>query len=298
MTGKDLILLDLEHRAIARLQEAAKLSEFYYEKPLLLAYSGGKDSEVCLELCKRARVPFEVIHSLTTADAPETVYHVRKVFRRLELEGVKCEILHPRYKGQPTSMWTLIPQKCLPPIRSQRWCCQILKEGRGKNRCVVLGVRSAESQNRSDAGVAELYGRTRANRQVFDFDNGDERIIAPCQMKAKIKVHPIVDWADRDVWQFLTDAKAEVNPCYTMGFSRVGCIGCPMAGKSRWREFQQWPQFENLYRRAFARMLEERKARGKPCQWKNADDVFRWWMEDRNLDGQLDLWGGEIGGGT
>lgn len=37
--------MDLEHKAIARLQEAAKLSEFYYQKPLLLTCSGGKDSE-------------------------------------------------------------------------------------------------------------------------------------------------------------------------------------------------------------------------------------------------------------
>ena len=287
--------MDLEHKAIARLQEAAKLSEFYYQKPLLLTYSGGKDSDVCLELCRRAGVSFEVIHSLTTADAPETIYHVRKVFRRLELEGVKCEILHPRYKGRPTSMWALIPQKCLLPTRAQRWCCQILKEGRGKNRCVVLGVRRAESQNRSDTGVAELPGRIRANKQVFDFDNGDERIIAPCQVKAKIKIHPIVDWTDREVWQFLTDAKADINPCYTMGFNRVGCIGCPMAGKSRYREFQYWPKFESLYRKAFACMLENRKAQGKACQWKTADEVFRWWMEDKNLDGQTDLFGGEVG---
>ena len=52
-----------------------------------------------------------------------------------------------------------------------------MKEGRGKNRCVVLGVRSAESQNRSGSGVAEQPGRTRANKQVFDFDNGDKGII-------------------------------------------------------------------------------------------------------------------------
>ena len=69
--------MDLEHKAIERLQEAARLSEFYYQAPLLLAYSGGKDSEVCLELCRRAGVPFEVVHNLTTADAPETIYHVK-----------------------------------------------------------------------------------------------------------------------------------------------------------------------------------------------------------------------------
>lgn len=284
---------DLERVAISRIQEAAKLSEFYYQKPLLLTYSGGKDSEVCLELCKRAGVPFEVIHSLTTADAPETVYHVRDVFRRLELEGVKCEILHPRYKGQPTSMWALIPQKCLPPIRTQRWCCQILKEGSSPHRCVVLGVRKHESIGRAGAGVAEIQGKSKKERVTFDFDNGDERIFAPCQVKAELKIHPIVDWTNRDVWQYLTDAKADINSCYSMGFSRVGCVGCPMSGKGRYREFQHWPKFENLYRRAFFRMLEERKARGKPCPWKTADDVFRWWMDDKNLEGQLNIDGWE-----
>lgn len=287
--------MDLEHKAIARLQEAARLSEFYYEKPLLLTYSGGKDSEVCLELCRRAGVPFEVIHNLTTADAPETVYHVQKTFRQLELDGLKCEILHPRYKGQSTSMWSLIPLKCLPPLRTQRWCCKTLKEGSNPHRCVVLGVRKHESVGRADAQIAELAGRNRRERLVFDFDNGDERIIAPCQAKAEIKIHPIVDWTDRDVWQFLRDAEVDVNPCYSMGFARVGCIGCPMAGKSRWLEFKQWPKYERLYRRAFAQMIGERKARSKYCQWQTADDVFRWWMEDRNLDGQLDLFGVEVG---
>ncbi|WP_304584413.1 hypothetical protein [Acutalibacter muris] len=45
-------------------------------------------------------------------------------------------------------------------------------------------------------------------------------------------------------------------------------------------------------------MLEERKACGKPNMWKTADDVFRWWMEDKNLEGQLDFFGNEIGGKT
>lgn len=287
--------VDLEQKAISRLQMAAEISQNYYQKPLLLAYSGGKDSDVCLELCRRARVAFEVKHSLTTADAPETVYHVRKAFRKLELEGVKCEILHPRYKGQPTSMWALIPQKCLPPIRSQRWCCQILKEGNSPHRCVVLGVRKDESIGRADSEVAEKQGKHKKDRLTFDFDNGDERMIAVCQTKAEIKIHPIVEWADRDVWSFLSDSKIEINPCYSVGFTRVGCVGCPMAGKARYREFQQWPKFENLYRHSFARMLEERKARGKACQWKTADDVFRWWMDDKNLDGQLDMFGGEVG---
>ena len=203
--------MDLEHKAIARLQEAAKLSEFYYQKPLLLAYSGGKDSEVCLELCRRAGVPFEVIHNLTTADAPETVHHVRKVFRKLDLEDVKCEILHPLYKGHLTSMWALIIKEMYPPIRKVRYCCRYLKERTISRRCAVLGVRRSESSSRAVSGVAEKRGASKAGRQIYDFDNGDERIIAPCHMKANIKIHPIVDWTDRDAYPVSEQAKALAN---------------------------------------------------------------------------------------
>lgn len=288
--------MDKEQTAIERLRQAAELSEFYYQKPLLLTYSGGKDSEVCLELAKRAGVSFEVIHSLTTADAPETVRHVRKKFHELELAGVPCKIHRPRYKGQPTSMWSLIPQKGLPPIRMQRYCCQVLKEGSTPHRLVVIGVRRDESATRRSYAVAEKKSKTKTSGAKFDFDDGDERIIAPCQTKAEIKIHPIVDWTNADVWAYLRDAKAEVNPVYEMGFSRCGCIGCPMASKGRYTEFGVWPAFERLYRHAFSRMLKARKAAGKPCPWRDSDAVFRWWMEDGNLDGQMDIFGGEVGG--
>ena len=287
--------MDKEHTAIERLRQAAELSAFYYQRPLLLAYSGGKDSEVCLELAKRAGIAFEVIHSLTTADAPETVRHVRKKFHELELAGAPCQIVTPRYKGQPTSMWGLIPQKLLPPTRMARYCCSVLKETSGAHRVVAIGLRAEESAARMECAVAEKPGAKIQDKIRFDFDNGDERIIAPCQTKAKIKIHPIVDWSNADVWAYLRDCKTEVNPVYSMGFSRCGCIGCPMAGPSRYTEFRVWPAYEKLYRRAFQRMLEAREAKGKPSQWKSSDEVWRWWMEDENLDGQLDIFGGEVG---
>ena len=192
-------------------------------------------------------------------------------------------------------MWSLIVQKGWPPTRKQRYCCQVLKESSAPHRAVVLGVRAAESQNRKDSAVAEQQGSSRREVQRFDFDNGDERIVAPCQQKAEIKIHPIVDWRDSDVWSFLRDAKVDVNPVYNLGFQRVGCVGCPMAGKVRYREFRVWPAFEKLYRTAFDRMLHSRWAEGKLNSWHSADEVFRWWMEDRNVTGQLDLFGGEVG---
>lgn len=120
--------MDKEHKAVERLRLAAEMSETYYAKPLIITTSGGKDSDACLALERAAGIRYEVQHNHTTADAPETVYHVRETFRRLENEGIKCTVNLPTYKGQRVTMWSLIPQKLMPPTRVVRYCCSVLKE--------------------------------------------------------------------------------------------------------------------------------------------------------------------------
>ncbi len=131
--------MDKEHKAIKRLQEASEMSLNYYGKPLVITYSGGKDSEVLLELAIRSGIDFEVNHSHTTADAPQTVYHVREVFAAMENRGIKCTIDYPKM-----SMWQLIPKMKYPPTRLYRYCCSYLKEGSCKHRMIATGVRWAE----------------------------------------------------------------------------------------------------------------------------------------------------------
>ena len=81
--------MDKEQLAIARLQDAARLSEHRYKKPLMVTYSGGKDSQVLVALAERAGINFEVVNSHTTADAPETVYFIREQFKAMEERGIK-----------------------------------------------------------------------------------------------------------------------------------------------------------------------------------------------------------------
>lgn len=74
--------MDLEQTAIERLKMASDMSLRLYKQPLVITYSGGKDSDVLLHLAGRSGIPYEVLHSLTTADAPETVWHVRDTLAR------------------------------------------------------------------------------------------------------------------------------------------------------------------------------------------------------------------------
>jgi phosphoadenosine phosphosulfate reductase len=115
-----------------------------------------------------------------------------------------------------------------------------------------------------------------------------------CRLKARRVVNPIVDWKDEDVFDFLEDAKAPMNPLYAEGWCRVGCVGCPMAGKkSREAELARWPKYQQLYINAFENMIKERIRRGKmDGSWRmgaTGRDVFNWWMEYDTIPGQMDI---------
>ena len=277
-------MADKEQTAIMRFQTASAMSLQYYGLPLVVTTSGGKDSSVCVELAIRAGIPFEVMHNHTTADAPETVYFVRDEFKRLEAMGIKCTLNKPVYKGAPTSMWSLIPQKLMPPTRLVRYCCSVLKEQGGAGRFISTGVRWDESTSRkANRGIYEKIASEKTQRIILNNDNDDRRMLFEnCRLKAKRVVNPIIDWTDDDVWGFIQDAKIPLNPLYSEGFCRVGCVGCPMAGKKREKEFARWPKYKDMYISAFDRMLEERKRRGKmrdsSPMGNTGLDVFNWWI--------------------
>lgn len=133
-------------------------------------------------------------------------------------------------------------------------------------------------------------GATKDKKIILANDNDEKRMLFEnCRLKAKRVVNPIVDWEDEDVYSFLEDAKCPMNPLYAEGRCRVGCIGCPLAGKKqREADFVRWPKYKQLYLNAFERMLEERKRRGKETlTWATAEDVFNRWMEDDVLPGQI-----------
>ena len=289
--------MDLEQKAIERMQKASEISMKLFGQPLVVTYSGGKDSDVILQIAKNAKVPFEVLHNHTTADAPETVYHIRNVFRELELEGIKCTIDKPVYKGKRTSMWNLIPQKLMPPTRLVRYCCAVLKEKGGTGRFIATGVRWDESTARkNNRGTMEVIHRDREKRLILQDDNDEaRRTFETCKLKGKRVVNPIVEWKTDDVLQYIEDQKIAINPLYGCGFDRVGCVGCPMAGtEGRRFEFTMFPAFKKNYIRAFDRMLEARKESGKSTEnWENGIDVFHWWMEDGVSPGQIVLEGFE-----
>lgn len=281
--------MDLEKTAIDRLKAASDMSLRLYKQPLVITYSGGKDSDVLLHLAEASGIPFEVLHSLTTADAPQTVYHVRDTFHRLENKGIKCTVdKHVQPDGSRITMWNLIPKQGVPN-RWSRFCCRFLKETGGKGRFIATGVRWDESiARKKNRGAFEVFTAKKEDKLILSNDNSeDRRLFESFQLKGKRVVNPIIDWKTDDVLDYIESDHICMNPLYGCGFSRVGCIGCPMAGKqSRQRDFLKYPKYKTMYIKAFERRIEEMKRRGRAVTWETGLDAFHWWMEDGVIPGQ------------
>jgi phosphoadenosine phosphosulfate reductase len=265
--------------AIDRLQ-AFEPPEGYY-----LAFSGGKDSQCIYHLAKEAGVKFDAHYNLTTADPPELVWFIKKNYPDVSRDRPK------------ETMWQLIPRKLMPPTRLARYCCQELKEGGGEGRIVVTGVRWAESVRRKQTrGIAEVLGKSKKTNYILLNDNEQGRMMFEnCTKKGKRIVNPIIDWEDEDVWEYIHTRNIKYCKLYDEGFKRLGCIGCPMAGKDGMlHQFKRWPKFKQAYMRAFQRMLDTRKTKGLENNWETPEDVFNWWVysqnrKDKEIEGQIDL---------
>lgn len=119
--------------SIAFLRENEPPEGFY------VGFSGGKDSIVSLELCRIAGVKHQAFYSCTRIDPPEVVRFIKKNYP-------DAIWLYPKM-----TMWEAI-QKKAPPLRMQRWCCDVLKKEPSDNhplRKRVMGIRAEESVRRA-----------------------------------------------------------------------------------------------------------------------------------------------------
>jgi len=229
-----------------RIAESIEIMRMY-EPPdgYFLAFSGGKDSMVLMAMAQEAGIKFDAHYSITSADPPELVKFIRAEYPSVARD-------HPEW-----TMWTLIPHKLMPPTRLVRYCCEFLKEGGGEGRVVLTGVKKADST-------------ARRKSQVYS-----------CRKKGKVIVNPLLNWCDDEIWDYIRTRNLPYCELYDQGFSRLGCIGCPMAGPKRQREeFQRWPKYEQMYLRAFSKMLDERKRRGLKTDWTSAEEVMSWWLKE------------------
>ena len=212
-------------RAIKLIQAAGKIAK-EHRQPLEVGYSGGKDSDVILELTKMSGVDYVAIYHNTTIDPSGTIKHA-------EQNG--AVIVRPK-----ETFFQLIAKKG-NPSRFSRFCCKYLKEHKTYDY-VVLGIRREESKKRAERykepEQCRVYSKTEKVRQYFH----------------------ILDWSAEDVLCFIKERKIKLHPLYYTNDGdvdvtrRLGCLCCPLQGRrSRIQAFQKYPNMVKAYIRALSK---------------------------------------------
>ena len=234
-----------------KIEQAIKLLRLMAESndDVEVCYSGGKDSDVILELAKMAGVKFTAIYKATTIDPPHTIEHCRE-------KGV--QVVFPK-----RTFFQLLQRKGMSS-RFGRWCCSELKEYKIKDT-QILGIRKQESKKRAklykEPVVCRLYKKGEHVQQIL----------------------PILDWNNQDLEEFIEERKIKLHPLYYRADGsidierRLGCLCCPLKSDNGLNDFKNYPKMVVTYIHCLKKWWN--KPRKKPTSIKEKySDVYEYFV--------------------
>lgn len=237
----DVVPLDVAQSQGKRVVLSTRIDRF------IASFSGGKDSQVVLDLCTRAIPPtaFEVIYSDTGYELPPSLELYEQVKRHYSERFPSLKFSTTRNHESVLNYW----DKIGTPSDTHRWCCSVMKtaplyrslkvEGNRQARVLAFdGVRAEESTRRSS------YNRIgKGVKHSFVID-----------------ARPILEWNTTEIFLYLMKHNLPINEAYRFGKPRVGCIFCPFG--SPWDDMivnQHYSGDLNPFIDRIERIVTERK---------------------------------------
>lgn len=290
------------NNAIELLKRSESLALKYSDDGFYLAFSGGKDSQCLYHISQMAGVKFKAHMMLTSVDPPEVIRFVKKNYPDVVLHKPKDSIYNMAVK-----------KKFLLPSRIIRWCCAELKETGGAGTVCLTGVRKAESIKRQKRNHVEVSNRSfsgnldefliwqeqkikdkikHLNQDEYSMEKESE--VRCIEGKDKIIINPIIDWSDNDVWFFLNKvAKVEHCQLYDEGFSRIGCILCPMATfNKKLIETKRYPHVKRCWIKVIKQIRADGIGKniltdnyfGDGSEDEICEQIFNWWISGKSYE--------------
>lgn len=231
----DIFQTEIEQIAIERIQKFAKLAE-KMKFEVCLGFSGGKDSQVVYDLCKRSGISFKTYFN-HAFESPETLRFIREhypdvIWRRDYKYGF---IENIKIRG------------FLPTVQ-KAFCCDNYKHNpKYADKCSIVGVRRQESSKRASRTAISFKNKTTKKKMSVEVSEYFKENCQSVGTASVIQLLPIVDWTKDNVWDYIHSYQLPVNPEYEHS-ERVGCIVCPKANfTSNYKSLIKYPKLINAF---------------------------------------------------
>lgn len=256
--------------SIDLLKKSEKMAlEMDPENGFYLAFSGGKDSQVLYHLAVMGEVKFKAHMNLTSVDPPEVIRFVKQHYPEVELIKPKM------------SIYDMAKKKGVLPTQRVRWCCAEYKEMSGAGKVTLIGIRRAESARRAKRNEVEM-DRHRFSGTFDQWSEHREKMVTCVKGKDKILVSPILQWTEKDVWDFLKGNNIPYCSLYDKGYKRIGCILCPVSNhKQKLKEIKDFPHVRNNWIKTI-KWLRENKWTDKSLG-DDEEMAFNWWISGKSF---------------
>ncbi len=173
--------------------------------PMVVSFSGGKDSLACLLLALEKETKPDILFNDTGLEFKETLDYVEDTANKYGLDLIKAEA--------GSAFWDNL-EAFGPPARDYRWCCKVCK----------LGPIARTINSRFPKGVISLIGQ----RRYESFSRSKKgKVWRNPWVPSQVGISPIQDWNALAVWLYIFLKKADYNPWYERGLDRIGCYLCP-----------------------------------------------------------------------
>lgn len=158
-----------------------------------------------------------------------------------------------------------------------------LKKCQGGGKVTLIGIRNQESARRSKRKEVSTQIKGTRTEETFDqWSEHKEKMVACASGKDKILISPIINWTERDVWEFLNSNNIPHCSMYDEGYKRIGCILCPMSNrKQKIRDCKRFPHVRHKWIQTIQKLID---AGYINHNFQDAEFGFNWWISEKSFD--------------
>ncbi len=188
--------------------ETLKYVSEEFKLKIRFASSMGVEDQVITHFIAENQLPIEVFTLDTGRMFPETYEIIEKTQARY---NIKIHIIFP----DAQEVEKMVNEKGINlfyhSIDNRKLCCGIRK--------IKPLKRALEGMNAWITGLRREQSPTRKDMQVIEWDEGNQLI----------KVNPLLEWTEKQTWDFVNENKIPYNTLHDKGFPSIGCQPCTRA---------------------------------------------------------------------